>query len=471
VYNIIHLENNFISNFFRNLGNHFKKYNDYKKNYIMTKKLLLSLSIICAVFSSAYFISCSKPSVEPTPTPVVTCASKNIVVNGTITASGPAGASNGAITATATGSTGFTYSLGTGAFQATGAFTNLAAGTYSITAKDDAGCTSVKSFTVTATPCPTISITAIITQATNATTTNGAINATAIGSTGFTYSIGGGAFQASGNFTGLGVNAYQVTAKDVNGCTTTTGFSVTAASCPTITVTTTTTSSASPTVTNGAINATGAGGLAPYTYSLNGAAFQATGVFSNLLANNYTVIAKDANGCLSASTAVVVSATPCPNITLTNIIIGSDKCTNNTGMITITAGGSSGYTYNFNGGAYQASNIFNALGTGSFTVGVKDANGCTNTAAANVPVSAAGPTFTVVRNLLATKCVMCHGGANPQNGINFADDCTIVSKSARIKARAVDNIPSVMPAVGGPLSTTDKQKITDWIAAGGQYSN
>jgi hypothetical protein len=435
----------------------------------MTKKLLLSLTIFCAVFLSAYFVSCSKPAVDPVPPVVVTCADKTIVITGTVTASGPGGASNGSISASATGSTGFTYSLGTGAFQATGAFTNLAAGTYSITAKDDAGCTSVKSFTVTATPCPTVTITAVITQATNATATNGAINATATGSSGFTYSIGGGAFQASGNFTGLGVNAYQVTAKDVNGCTTTTGFSVTAASCPTITVTATTTSSASPTATNGAINATGAGGLAPYTYSLNGAAFQATGVFGNLLANNYTVIAKDANGCLSASTAVVVSATPCPNITVTPVIVGAEFCApTNVGSITINATGSTGFMYNLNGGAYQASNVFGGLNTGNNTVGVRDANGCEKTAAANVNSLPQGPLFTNVKNVLAANCTSCHGGAAPQSGINFTDNCTIVSKSARINARAV--VLGTMPPTGA-ISAADKQKITDWINAGAKFSN
>jgi hypothetical protein len=436
----------------------------------MTKKLLLSLSIICAVFSSAYFISCSKPSVEPTPTPVVTCADKTIVVNGTVTAAGPAGATNGSITATATGSTGFTYSIGTGAFQATGAFTNLAAGTYSITAKDDAGCTSVKSFIVTATPCPTINITAVITPTTNTTTANGAINATATGSTGFTYSIPGVAFQASGNFTGLSPNTtYQVTAKDVNGCTTTTGFTVTSVACPTITVNTTTTPSASPTATNGSITANASGGLAPYTFSRDGGAFQATGVFNNLLAGNYTVVAKDANGCSSASTAVVVGSTPCPNITVSTIIVGSEFCApTNVGSITINATGSIGFMYKLNAGSYQSSNVFPGLSTSNNTVSVIDANGCEKTAAANVNSLPQGPLFTNVKNVLAANCTSCHGGAAPQSGINFTDNCTIVSRSARINARAV--VLGTMPPTGS-ISAADKQKITDWINAGAKFSN
>jgi large repetitive protein len=442
----------------------------------MSKKFLIGLASILFVLSSAYFISCSKPSTDPPP--AATCADKTIVINGTTTNTSGGTTTNGAITVSATGSTGFTYSVspGTGAFQSSGSFTGLAAGTYTVTAKDDAGCTSTKSYTVAATACPTITITAVLTQATNATAANGAINATATGSTGLTYSLGTGAFQASGNFTGLIAGTYQITAKDVNGCTNATNFTVTAASCPTITVATSTTQSAGPTATNGSITVTSStGGLAPYTFSLNGGAFQGAGVtaFNNLLAGNYTIVAKDQNGCLSASTPVVVSFTPCPTITVSNAILGSDKCTNNTGRITVTATGSTGFTYTKDGGTtYQASNIFNSLATGNFTVGVKDANGCVSSVATTVPVAAAGPLFASVKALMTANCAFagCHAGINPPGTHDFTVDCTIVTQSARIKLRAVDANPSVMPPTGS-LSTVDKQKITDWINAGGQHSN
>lgn len=287
----------------------------------MIKSLLFTLTIFATIFLSANFISCSKATVEPTA--VVTCANKTIVIAGSTTAAGAGTSNNGTIAATATGSTGFTFSLNTGAFQATGNFAGLAANTYTITAKDDAGCTSTKSFVVTVSPCPTIIITA------------------------------------------------------------------------------TTTSPSSPTATNGAITATASGGISPYTYSLNGAAFQALGTFANLAASggtvNYAIVAKDVNGCLSASTSFFVNTTPCPTITISNLIQGSDKCTNNTGRVTITAAGSTGFTYSFNGSAYSSINIFSTLAAGNFTIGAKDANGCVNTATVSVPVAAAGPTFTVVK--------------------------------------------------------------------------
>ncbi len=47
------------------------------------------------------------------------------------------------------------------------------------------------------------------------------------------------------------------------------------------------------------INCTG--GTSPYSFSLNGGAFQSSNIFSNLPAGNYTVNAKDINNCLATS--------------------------------------------------------------------------------------------------------------------------------------------------------------------------
>ncbi len=442
----------------------------------MRNKIFIYSSIIAAIFISANFISCSKP--DAAQAVAETCASKNIVVSGVVTPTAGGTSTNGSIAATATGSTGFTFSINGGAFQASGTFSNLAVGSYSITAKDAAGCTGVSTIAVTASACPTIDITAVITQASSPTIANGAINATASGSTGFTYSLAGAAFQASGNFTGLAPNGYQITVKDVNGCTFAKSFTVNYTNCPTITVNTSTVPSAGPTVANGSITASATGGVVPYTYSLNGGTYQASATFGNLLPSsatvNYSVSAKDANNCATAYAPVTVGFTPCPTITLSAAVVSTDKCLNNaaTGSVTASASGSIGLMYNLNNGAYQTATLFGSLAAGSYTLCVKDANGCTTTTTATVATAAAGPNFNNVKAILAANCALsgCHAGANPQNGINFTDDCTIVSKSARIKARAVDNLPSVMPPTGA-ISAADKQKIVDWVNAGGGHSN
>ena len=58
---------------------------------------------------------------------------------------------NGSITATATGGSGFTYSINGTTFVNSGSFATLAPGAYTITAKNSNGCTGSKSFTVGAT--------------------------------------------------------------------------------------------------------------------------------------------------------------------------------------------------------------------------------------------------------------------------------------------------------------------------------
>ncbi len=440
----------------------------------MTNRIFISLGLILFFFASINFISCSKP--DPVTPPADPCAGKTIVVTGTTTPISVGSTNNGAINATATGSTGFTYSLNNGAFQASGTFSNLVAGSYSVVAKDANNCTGSQSFTVTATPCPTITLTATTTPASSSTANNGSITATATGSTGITYSNNGGVFQASGTFTALGVGTYNITAKDVNGCTVSAAFNVVAAGCPTITVTGTTTNTAGPTATNGSIIATATGGSGTYTFSKDaGANFQTSAIFNNLTAGNYTIIAKDGNGCLGSSATITVASNPCPTINYTQVVTGTDKCLpagTGSGTITVSATGSTGFMYQRDANPYQTSNVFNSLPVGTYTINVRDLNGCIKTGTVPVAQAPAGPLFTSVKAIMTANCATagCHAGSSPQSGHNFSDDCTIVAQKTRIKIRAVDANPSVMPP-SGSISAADKQKIVDWINAGGQHTN
>ncbi|TXJ27238.1 MAG: hypothetical protein E6Q24_09985 [Chitinophagaceae bacterium] len=196
-----------------------------KKNYA----IILSLLACCVLV----IIACSKGGGGSTPPPPNPCADVTISVTGTPVNPSTPGGTNGSISASATGGSGFTFSLNNGAFQSSGNFTGLAAGSYTVTAKSSAGCTGTQTFTLTA---PTPSCTGVnITVTANATTVsacvslpNGSITASATGSTGFTYSVNGGNFQSDGTFSGLASGSYTVTAKDVNGCTGSTTVNVAA---------------------------------------------------------------------------------------------------------------------------------------------------------------------------------------------------------------------------------------------------
>ncbi|MFM7709358.1 MAG: hypothetical protein ACKO5C_00440 [Ferruginibacter sp.] len=223
-------------------------------------------------------------------------------------------------------------------------------------------------------------------------------------------------------------------------------------------------------LSNGSItvNASPAG---TYTYSLNSGGFQSSNQFTNLAAGSYTVIAKNANGCSSASTAVTLAGpNPCggTNIVLNATPTASIPCTPFNGSILASATGSNGFTYNLNGGVYQSSGTFSGLQPGSYVVGVKDANGCTKTQSVTVGNKPRGTKFELVRLLISAKCANCHMGNSSDGGVSFNDECNIITKKDRINQRCV--VQSDMPP-GNPLTTAQKAQITDWINAGGRYTD
>lgn len=163
------------------------------------------------------------------------------------------------------------------------------------------------------------------------------------------------------------------------------------------------------------------------------------------------------------------------SITVTNTAstIGTPCLTPGNGSLTVSAAGGSGsYTYSVNNGPFQSGNVFNALTPGNYTVTAKDANNCTGTLTATVPGQLAGSLFAAVRTMIQSNCTGagCHSGSNPAGGHDWTKECEIVAFKSIIKARTIDANPSIMPPTGS-LPAADKQKITDWINAGGLYTN
>lgn len=153
-------------------------------------------------------------------------------------------------------------------------------------------------------------------------------------------------------------------------------------------------------------------------------------------------------------------------ILFTANINASVECSNN-GRIEIVTSSNSNYSYKINNGSYQSSNVFENLAPGKYAVSVKSKEDCVNMDSIVVSsiTQTQGILFTEVKKIIAANCFTCHAGANPQGGLNFADNCTIVQAWDRIKARAVDGNPSPMPQPGlMPLS--ERNKITAWVNAG-----
>ena len=231
------------------------------------------------------------------------------------------------------------------------------------------------------------------------------------------------------------------------------------------------TSPTGPSTTDGSITVTATGG-SDFTFNINGGSFQSSGLFNNLAAGTYTISAKNSNGCTGSKQFTITAPTACGGVTIavSATTTGTTPCGSPNGIILVTATGSTGFTYNLNGGSFQSSSTFNNLAAGSYTVIAKDASGCSATANVNVASASAGPLFSAVKQLMQTNCVSCHNATQSEGGMNWTVDCNIVANSARVKARAVDNNPSVMPPTGA-LPASEKDKITAWINAGGKFTD
>jgi large repetitive protein len=409
------------------------------------------------------------------------CAGVTISITTTLI-SPATGQSNGSITVSATGGSGFTYSINSGAFQSSGTFSNLAAGTYTITAKNSNGCLGTKQAVLTAVnPCSGVTVAVTTTQVNPAAgQSNGSITASATGGSGFTYSINNGAFQSGGTFNNLAGGTYTITAKNSNGCLGVKQVILTATDpCAGVTVAVTT-AQVNPATgqSNGSITASATGGSG-FTYSINNGAFQSGGTFNNLAGGTYTITAKNSNGCLGAKQVTLTATSVCAgtSITITATVVSATPCsaTTNNGSISIAASGSTGFAYNNNGGAYQTSNLFANLNAGSYLIGVKDANGCMQSKTVAVGVTAKGPLFTQMRSLITTRCSSgsgCHMNGGSSAGYNFDNDCSIVSKWNQINGACITGALNKMPiSPQAPLTAAEKKVITDWIAAGHGYKN
>src|SRR5258708_4910419 len=179
--------------------------------------------------------------------------------------------------ATGAGGCGFyTFSIDGINFQSSGIFNNLAAKTYTVTAKDANNCLGTTQVPINAAPAAVIA-SATPTQP-KCSTDLGSINASASGGTGsYTFSIDGVNFQSSGIFNNLAAKTYTVTAKDANNCLGTTQVPINAAPAAVI-------ASATPTQPKcstdlGSINASATGGTGSYTFSIDGVSFQSSGLF------------------------------------------------------------------------------------------------------------------------------------------------------------------------------------------------
>ena len=289
---------------------------------------------------------------------------------------------DGTITVTPTSGTApYLYRIDAGPPQTSNVFTNVAAGTHTISITDVFLCAGTFPVTIIQGPGLTSTINGVNPPCSNI--NNGTITVTPTSGTGpYQYSLNGGPSQPSNIFTNLAPGPYTVTFTDAGGCTGTN--SVTLTTNLAITATSTPVQPLCNGVSNGSITLNASGGVAPYQYSINaGASYQASPLFGGLAAGTYNFLIKDAAGCIFNFTFTLAQ----PTVVTALAVNGVASCANNDGTITVTAnGGTPAYQYSINNGvSYQSSNIFTNVPVGNYSnIRVKDANGCIATASAVV---------------------------------------------------------------------------------------
>ena len=321
------------------------------------------------------------------------------------------GLSNGSATATVSGGTApYTYSWSPAGGSASTAG-NLPAANYTVVVNDANLCSTTASLSITQPA--TLSLTATQTNVTCNGLSNG--SATVIvsgGTTPYTYnwSPAGGSASTAGN---LSAGNYTITVTDLHLCSITASVCITQPS--TLSLTASQTNVSCYGLSNGTATATATGGTGPYLVGINSTPQQGgltvTGIetVSNLPVGSYTIGTQDANGCQAIYPIIITQPTVLKDsiATFTNVSCygGSN------GSANVSAwNGTSPYSYAWNSNPPQITASATNLPAGTYTVLVKDANGCVQSS--SITISQPSPITAVTTQTNVTCNGLNNGIAN-----------------------------------------------------------
>ncbi len=297
----------------------------------------------------------------------------------------------------------YTYTWSTG--QTSASIQNLPEGNYTVSIKDANNNIMTLSETISAPP--PIVIAESITHPTCTGFSNGAINLMITGGSGpYTFAWSNGSTQQ--NISGLGSGTYTVSVTDVSGCVVQKTFSLTNTTSIIVGVAFTHPLCGQ---SNGTIDITPNGGVAPYNY------LWSTGVTTQDLQNGapgtYSVKVTDATGC---SVDMVYALRVNNSMVLKYVVTPTTCADNSTGAINLTVtGGTAPYTY-----LWQDGGITNedrtGLKAGLYKVTVTDAGGCSSA----INISVFKKTFTVNSEITQPLCAGDTGAVTltPVDGVS-----------------------------------------------------
>ena len=305
------------------------------------------------------------------------------------------GASNGQVLigSVTGGAVPYQYNFNNLGYTASTSYTGLAAGTYSLIVKDANGCTYNASNIILSNGTGPTAITVNPTNpscgASNGQVVLGAVTG---GVSPFQYNFNNTGYSTTTSYTGLSSGTFTLSVKDFNGCVyNASNIILTNGNGPTSIITIV--ENEKCTLSNGEVSLfTVTGGVSPYQYNFNNLGYSSTTLYSGLSAGSYSLLVKDANGCVYTANNIVLSNSSGPtNVATTKV---DETCSSSNGQITIgvVTGGVAPYKFDFNGSGYNSILAHSNLSAASYSLSVIDANGCEFISPVIVILNTPGPT-------------------------------------------------------------------------------
>lgn len=306
------------------------------------------------------------------------------------------GVANGSITTTTSGGNPpYSYSWSNGSTNQN--LNNVPAGTYTLTVTDASGCTKTSTSTLSGTYSVTLTNTPVAVSCFGG--NNGSISSSpGSGVSPYTYSWSNGS--SSSNLSNISAGSYTLTITDANGCKATTTTNVTEPAAA-LALSTTGTAVNCFGQSTGAASVSANGGTSPYTYAWN--IGTTSSAINNVPAGTYSVTVTDAKGCTATINRTINQ--PSAALSATSSQTNINCFGQSTGAVSLNvSGGTSPYSYSWNNGA-TSQNLSN-ISSGTYTVTITDAVGCTNV----VSRSLTQPFANLTAGTSATVPVSCFGG-------------------------------------------------------------
>jgi gliding motility-associated-like protein len=357
------------------------------------------------------------------------------------------GSADGTASIGANGGTGsLKYKIDAGAYSATSTFTGLLAGSHTISIRDSNNCTKDTTFNL-------INPNPLVIQSfskTNPLCYGSADGTTTIvasgGASAFEYRIDGGAFSASGAFSGLTAGTHTIRIKDGNDCTKDTTYNL--VNPDSISASATARPAFCNAINSGSVTVIASGGVGILSYAMGATGtFGSSNVFNSLAAGTYVFRIRDTNNCIKTITKAVTDSIV---LVAASININHVSCFNgNNGSISITpSNGFVPYTFALDAGAFGSSPTFSSLTANSYTIHVKDSLGCfldsllrvTQPTKLNIGVTANNPT--------------CYGASSGSITANGSGGKTPYTYS--INSGAFTSSPTFSSLVAGTYTVTVK---------------